>query len=301
MTTEEAVNRFLNSRLAQPASPRTIAFYRYRFAPFLRQFRELPTSPDELESYLGSQTGAPSTKLANYRSLAALYHFLELRYRFPNPMRVLQAPRIRRQIRPTLEYSQLFLLLQTPSSLRDRAILTLLEDSGIRVSEMVGLRKGDMLGELLLVSGKTGQRLVPVSQETRDLLARVSGESPGDYIFAGRRGPLSRAQVYNIVSRALRAASVSGPKLGPHRIRHAFGKGYLVAGGDLRSLQQILGHSRISTTELYSSLSMQDTIDKHHRFTPLRAAHGAAQGSLFSGGTALQEAEQILRTKEAND
>jgi hypothetical protein len=93
-------------------------------------------------------------------------------------------------------------------------------------------------------------------------------------------------------------AGISGPKLGGHRIRHAFGKGYLVSGGDLRSLQELMGHSDITTTQKYASLNLNDTIRKHHTFSPLRAARAAAQESFFDTNAALKEVEEILKQKK---
>jgi hypothetical protein len=88
---------------------------------------------------------------------------------------------------------------------------------------------------------------------------------------------------------------IKGPKLVPHRIRHAFGKNFLVEGGDLRrSLQEILGHAHIKTTEKYATLNLTDIIKKHRKFSPLRAVHAAAQEGLFDNDAALREAEAIL-------
>jgi len=69
-------------------------------------------------------------------------------------------------------------------------------------------------------------------------------------------------------------------------------------GGDLRSLQEIMGHTDIKTTQKYAALNLTDILKKHHKFSPLRAAHAAAQESLFTA-EALREAEEILRRKEA--
>jgi hypothetical protein len=73
----------------------------------------------------------------------------------------------------------------------------------------------------------------------------------------------------------------------------AFGKNYVVNGGDPRSLQEIMGHSNISTTEIYTNLSQRDLIAEHHQFTPLRSVHAPAQGSLFTPW-AVKEADEIL-------
>ena len=136
---------------------------------------------------------------------------------------------------------------------------------------------------------------IPISDETRgQLLGLMAANDKSDYLFMGTQGPLTRSGIYRIVRIHMRKAGIDGPKLGPHRIRHAFGKGYLVAGGDVRSLQQIMGHANITTTEKYASLNLNDTIVKHNKFTPLRAAHAAAQGSFFDASQAVREAEVVL-------
>lgn len=89
---------------------------------------------------------------------------------------------------------------------------------------------------------------------------------------------------------------IEGPKQGPHRCRHAFAKTYLMNGGDLRSLQQIMGHSSIATTEEYLKYANKEAIRKHHMFTPLLAVRAAAQSSFLTGepSQAVEEAEKIL-------
>ena len=103
----------------------------------------------------------------------------------------------------------------------------------------------------------------------------------------------------NSPSEHMDKAGIKGPKMGPHRIRHAFGKDFLVEGGDLRSLQEIMGHADIKTTEKYASLNLTDIIKKHQKFSPLRAAHAAAQGSFLNSeaNSIVEEAEKILKGK----
>jgi integrase/recombinase XerD len=180
---------------------------------------------------------------------------------------------------------------------RDRAILTLIMDNGVRADEVCSLLKHNIRQETVVVHGKTGWREVPISEETRRLLLQIAVTSPDDHVFHGHKGPITRHLIYAIVRRALERAGIKGPKLGPHRIRHAFGKNFLVQGGDLRSLQQIMGHADIKTTEKYATLNLTDIIKKHRQFSPLRGVHAAAQETLFTS-EALQEAEEILRRKE---
>ncbi len=295
MRTADTVHRFLNSCNARGLSPHTIAWYRHHLKTFIKAFESLPTTPGDIEAFLARQDGSVATRLANHQALRSLYRWVESRDRLPNPMDDILAPRRPRQIRPTLEIEQLSQVLDSASSPRDRALLTLLIDTGIRQGELATLLKGGISRETIAIKGKCGERLVPISQETQRLLLALAAETPGDYVFAGRGGHLSRSAIYRIVSSALRAAGISGIKMGAHRLRHAVGKAWLVAGGDLRSLQQLLGHADIRTTQIYAGLNIADTITKHAQFSPLRALHAAAEANNLSRSDALREVELILK------
>ncbi|GAI85846.1 unnamed protein product, partial [marine sediment metagenome] len=126
------------------------------------------------------------------------------------------------------------------------------------------------------------------------LLALIAIDGKSELVFPGSGGkPYSRHSVYRLIRKLMKQADIQGPKLGPSRLRHAFGKGYLVNGGDIRSLQQILGHANITTTEKYASLNLNDVITKHHQFTPLRSAHAAAQGSFLDTSQAESGARRF--------
>ena len=172
----------------------------------------------------------------------------------------------------------------------------MLVDCGVRASEVCSLLKHNIKQETIIVHGKTGWREVPVSEETRRLLLQVAALSPDDHVFQGQKGPITRHLIYEITRRHMRRVGIKGPKMGPHRLRHAFGKNFLVQGGDLRSLQEIMGHADIETTQKYASLNLTDIVRKHQRFSPLKAAHAGAQESLFEV-EAVKEAEEILREK----
>ncbi|GAI06499.1 unnamed protein product, partial [marine sediment metagenome] len=194
------------------------------------------------------------------------------------------------------EPGELMNLLNSSTSLRDRTLLTLLEDTGARAGEIASLHKQDIGIDTIRVKGKCGEREIPISDETRRLLLTlIANDGKNEHVFMGQRGPLTRSGIFRIVRIHMRKASIQGPKLGPNRIRHGFCKGYLVNGGDLRSLQRLMGHANITTTQKYSSLNLNDIIAKHHKFTPLRAAHTAAQGNFFDKTQALKEAEAILK------
>jgi integrase/recombinase XerD len=295
--TQIAVNDFLLSRQARNLSPITIAWYREKLQLFARLCPELPKKPGPIEEHLATIQGAPETRHAQFRALRAFFKFLSERYELPNPMKKVAPPRCPRKVMATLEPEEMMRLLlsSSSSSLRDGVLLTLLIDTGMRTGEAAGLRKQDIKPSTVRVTGKTGEREIPISEETRRLLLTLIAQDKGEYVFNGHKGPLGRHGIYRIVSAYMKKAGISGPKLGGHRLRHAFGKGYLVNGGDLRSLQQIMGHANITTTEKYAALTLDDTIKKHHQFTPLRVVHAAAQESFLDKVRAVEEAEAILK------
>ena len=294
MKTQKAVDEFLLSRQSRNLSPITIAWYRDKLKLFARSYPELPKKPGSIEEHLATIKGEPETRHAQFRALRAFYTFASQRYDLRDPMTKVDPPRCPKKIMATLEPGEMMqLLASSSSSLRDNTLVTLLIDTGIRTSEAAGLRKQDIKTSTVMVNGKTGEREIPISEETRRLLLALITDKD-EYIFNGHKGPLGRHGIYRIVRACMEKAGIYGPKLGGHRLRHAFGKGYLVNGGDLRSLQQIMGHANITTTERYAALTLDDTIKKHHQFSPLRLAHAAAQQS-FSEPEVLREAEEILK------
>ena len=298
MKTEQAIKEFIDSRIANNLSPLTIEWYTDKLKRFARLYPELPQEPRSIESFLAGITGCPETRHAYFRVLRAFFRFISERYEIPNPVTKVSPPRCAKKMMATLDPGEMMRLLHSASCLRDRAILTLLLDTGMRTGEAASLRKRDIKTDTVTVLGKTGEREIPISDETRMLLMCVIGsDGKGEHVFHGHKGPLTRKGIYRIVRTYMRKAGIVGPKLGGHRLRHSFGKGYVVSGGDLRSLQQIMGHASITTTQKYVSLNLNDVIQKHHKFTPLHAVQAAAQESFFNAGLAVKRVETVLHSK----
>lgn len=301
MKTLAAVQSFLRNRQALNRSPKTLEWYEGKLRMLAARFTELPTEPEPIEEFL--ITSVPDekdeTRHGYYRTLKAFYRFTCKRQRLSNPMEFIDPPGRRKKVRPTLCSHEMMLLLAGAQSLRDRALLTLFIDTGARLGEAASLRKQNIFDDCIKVNGKTGEREIPISEETRRLLVMlIATDGKSDYVFQGERGPLTRWGIYRIVKIHMRKAGISSPKLGPHRIRHGFGKNFIKNGGDTRSLQEIMGHTNISTTEKYVDLSRDEIVAKHHQFTPLRSALAAAQVSMFNDGDGvLKEAEAILAQK----
>jgi len=147
-------------------------------------------------------------------------------------------------------------------------MIALVLDTGIRIGELAGLRWQHLTGGTIHVSGKTGERIVPISTHVRQALV---GLGDGDHVWTGRKGPLTRSGVAQVVRRALYRAGLRPPKAGPHMLRHTFGRHYIMAGGDVFSLQRIMGHRDVSTTMMYVHLSTADLEAQHAKYSPVRA------------------------------
>ena len=300
MRTEQAFREFINSRISSNLSPRTIEWYEHRLRAFVKFCPNLPRRPEPIEDFQGSLEGSPETKRDTFNALRTFFKFISQRHRIPNPMEAVCPPRRPKTLMPTLELSELMRLLHSVESPRDRAIITLLVDNGMRAGEVCSLLKHNIKQETVLVCGKTGWREVPISDETREFLLQVAAQSPDEHVFHDdHKKPISRFTIYRIVREYMEKAGIKGPKLGPHRLRHAFGKNFLVEGGDLRSLQEIMGHTDVKTTQKYASLNLTDIIKKHQKFSPLKAAHAAEQESLFTPEI-LKQAEEILKGRKSS-
>jgi integrase/recombinase XerD len=302
LKTEQAIRDFIASRHAANLSPETISWYEDRLLPFARFQPILPRRPESIEFFLASLQDSDETKYDVYRALKTFFKFICKRRRLPNPMDDVQPPHRRKIVMPTLEADELVRLLGDAETLLEKAIITTLIDSGLRAGELCSLLKQNIKQQTLIVQGKIGWRELPISQETRILLLQLAGSSPNEFVFYDyKKGHLDRHQVYAIVRSLLNKAGITGLKVGPHRLRHAFGKNYLVCGGDLRSLQEIMGHADIETTQKYASLNLNDVINKHRQFSPLRYVQFKAHESQTNNDAVLIEAESILLKKKKDD
>jgi integrase/recombinase XerD len=165
------------------------------------------------------------------------------------------------------------------TALRDRAMLELLYSSGLRVSELTGLRLGDvdLQRGLLRCTGKGNkERMVPVGASavawvSRYLEGRMAGTrpEPSDPLFAGSGGPVSRQRVWKAVKEQARRAGITD-RVTPHTLRHSFATHLLAGGADLRVIQEMLGHARITTTQIYTH------VDRERLKVIYRAAHPRA-------------------------
>ena len=172
----------------------------------------------------------------------------------------------------------------TPRSLRDRALVELLYGAGLRISEALGLEKGgvDLENRLVRVLGKgRKERIVPLARETAEALRRylahgrpfLDRKHRQELFLNARGGGLTRAGAFLLLRRLAEHAGLEPGRVHPHLLRHSFATHLLEGGADLRSVQEMLGHADLATTELYTHVS-----DRRRRELYFRA-HPHAQRS----------------------
>lgn len=257
---------------------------------------------DGVRGFLESLHDRGISRASAARRLAALRTFARYLVRegqLPDdPTQLVGSPRREKTLPNHLDLEQIDQVIGTPDvsnpgGRRDRAILELFYASGLRLSELVGLDIEDvnLSGRVVRVRGKGGkERLVPFNHSTSDALkamlqdmrsapqapvsrrARVTPHSKQRHaLFLNQRGGrLTTRSVDRLVRRAARAAAVPG-NLSPHALRHTFATHLLQAGADLRAIQELLGHVRLSTTQRYTHLDVGRLIDVY------RASHPRAR------------------------
>jgi len=239
-------------------------------------------------SYLDNKQYSAATLARKIATLRSFYRWLESHNLVAsNPMPLIRTPKQSKRLPKAIDVEQVEKLLSAPSDsdllgLRDRAILETLYSTGIRVSELVSINRGDIdePGEALIVRGKgRKERIVPLGSHALNAIAkymkmlddfmRNSGQAitPDAPVFINKHGGrLSTRSVRRKVSKYLAEAGLD-PTISPHTLRHSFATHLLDNGADLRAVQELLGHRSMSTTQVYTHLTtkrMRKAYDDAH-------------------------------------
>lgn len=256
----------------------------------------IATPPEKIGAEMLQQFVYTASKEINARSQARLLSGLRSffgwmifeDYRKDNPLELIEAPKIGRKLPDTLSLDEIDALiaaidLSSNEGERNRAILETLYGCGLRVSELVALKISDLFFDegFLKVTGKGNkQRFVPIGPDTqkfielyRDSVRRHQAISKGheDTLFLNRRGAgLTRAMVFTIIRRLAEKIGLH-KTISPHTFRHSFATHLLENGADLRSIQMMLGHESITTTEIYVHLDRRHLTQVMTQFHPRKA------------------------------
>lgn len=293
-TTSPVLDRFLDELWAvEGLSDHTLAAYRRDLEALTRWLHgrgvvlEAASSADLL-GFVSARMQAGARPKSITRALSSIRRFY--RYlvhqgeREDDPSAGIESPRAGRPLPDSLSENQVDALLAAPEldtqvGLRDRAMLELMYATGLRVSELVGLEQSEVNARqgVVRITGKGDkERLVPLGEEAAHWLARylreargdlMAGHPPADTVFVTRRGRgLTRQAFWYRIKHYARVAGIEVP-LSPHTLRHAFATHLLDHGADLRVVQMLLGHSSLSTTQIYTHVArarLQSLHAEHH-------------------------------------
>ena len=275
-TLDPDVEGFL-ALLGASRAPRTVEAYRRDLAA-LSEYLDKPiagASLEELERYTASlrADGLAATTIARRTAASRSFfrHQQLLGLRDDNPAAAVKLPRRAKPLPKTLSPGEAERLIDAAKgtqlrNLRDQALVELMYGAGLRVSEAVGLDKGgvDLDDRFVRVTGKGGkERVVPIGRHAADAVRRyLSRGRPyldrrhrPELFLNAKGGPLTRAGAFLILRRLAETAGLDPTRVHPHILRHSFATHLLEGGADLRSVQEMLGHADLSTTELYTHVS----------------------------------------------
>jgi integrase/recombinase XerD len=285
----ELVDRFLGHlALERGASPNTVRAYSADLARYLEWAQRSDIDPitlnhRQMRRYLAEldQAGyARRTVARRLSSVRSMFSYLLAEgLAASDPSSVLAAPKIPRRLPKIVPNDALQAMLETPDAttpvgLRDRAVLELLYATGARVSELSGLCLGDLdlaQGQLTVMGKGSKERIIPVHRKAiavmrtylsdgRPALAKPDSD---DHVFLSSRGkPMSADAIRRMFKHVLSTVGTI-QSLSPHSMRHTFATHLVEAGADLRTVQELLGHVALSTTQIYTHLSMKRLQDVH--------------------------------------
>lgn len=277
-------------RVERGLSRNTIAAYTRDLSQYLVFLEGREPDEDLIAEYVSAMRRrglADSTLSRKIASIRGLHRFLVAEgQRESDPTALIDSPRRPDPFPKALTVGEAIALVEAPNpnevaGRRDRALLEFLYGTGARVSETVGvdLNDVDLEEKVVLVTGKGAkQRLVPLGTKAveaitswlPDRMALVSRRAPGDPLFLNLRGGrLSRQGVFDIVKKHASTADIETKRVSPHVLRHSAATHMVEAGADLRTVQEMLGHATISTTQVYTRVSpahvMEIYVEAHPR------------------------------------
>ena len=284
-----AIDGFLVFCRSKNLSPNTLIYYQYRLRAFQSYLDQNGTScaprevtPRVIREFINDEIERHSASTANHSvtTLRALFSFLVSDgFLATSPMAGVKKVRCRKALIETFTPEQIEAIIATCdksfTGVRDRAIVLTLFDTGLRASELCGLTLDDVSWreQTMVVVGKGDcERVVSFGKVARQVLALYiarRGELETNAFFVTQFGdPIDRYRLSDIIGSRCRQADVAGIRCSPHTLRHTFAVTYLRNGGDVFSLQKLLGHADLAMTKCYCQLSQTDALDKHRAHSP---------------------------------
>ena len=248
----------------------------------------IKVSPDIIKEFIYSISNSinPTSQSRIISGLRSFFEYLIFeKYIKINPLSLIESPRISRKLPDTLTIKEIDLLISninisTNEGERNIALIETLYGCGLRVSELISLKISDLFFSegFIKVTGKGNkQRLVPISDLNKRVIKSYMDnsrkklkieEKSKDILFLNRRGKkLSRAMIFTIIKRLAKLSNIK-KNISPHTFRHSFATHLLKNGADLKTIQQLLGHQSITTTEIYMHIDNKMLVKAINKFHP---------------------------------
>lgn len=281
ITVADAVNEFLIVKEAGQRAPATLAWYRALLKPFAATFGDRTIDSMvtvEIARWLIAQSGTANTVYDRDKVLRSFWGWVALAYDVRSPMKAIPTPRLPEPEPRAIEPDDLNRLIEVAMSPRDRAILIVLADCGLRASGLIRLtiEDVDFAARLIRVTEKRQRtRSVPFSLDTERALIAWCARRPltADALFCSRYGQhLKYAGLRQIIRRLAARAGFTNERCNLHSLRHFAAREYLRNGGTLPSLARILGHKTIDTTaRFYAIYGVNELAEIHDAHSPLHS------------------------------
>ena len=284
--TRDLIDKFLSSKRM---SPHTIRWYQDSLYPFAKEYPIYPLEPEPFRKHLfnledkinprsPTKKLSPRRQLNIWRALKTLCIWVHREYELPEyfsrearrkvdpPTRATSQKKLPR----TLTDEEVIKLFKAADTFLDKLIIKLLGSTGIRAGELCSLTRDKISPTHIMVNGKTGENHIPIMPDLYDdLMLLASQVNNGKPIFCNIKGePMDSDGVYQRVAKCMKRAGISGQKLGAHTLRHTFGRIMQRESGDLIALKHLLGHTQVSTTEIYATLSDKEVEEKYQQYAP---------------------------------
>ena len=246
---------------------------------------------DDIASFIEEEKGASMASSTRARRISAIKMFLiylkSMKEIKEDPSELMDSPKLERPLPKVLseeEASRMIDLVsgKKPQDLRDRAMLEILYGCGLRVSELCEMKLGDIIadGELVRIFGKGAkERVVPLGESAGHAISRylrlgrdpflARGRELEAHMFLTRLGrKFTRQGVFKLIRERAAAAGIAQERISPHVLRHSYASHMLQRGADIRAIQEMLGHSDIGTTQIYTHVDTARFAEIHKRFHP---------------------------------
>lgn len=292
----QLLDQFINQlRVERGLSTNTIVAYSHDLISFFDFLKRKGVSPVHIsQEDLSSFIAENNTRLSP-RSMARCLVSIRMFYRFlvsegnieSNPARLLGIPKMYQHLPDVLSRDEVDSLLKQPNintalGKRDKAILEILYATGLRVTELIGLKMHNInleVGSIRTIGKGSKERIIPMGSKAIDSLKEYLQKGrptflkkdpalAGSYIFLNSRGkPITRQGLWKIIKKYALMAGIT-KSVTPHTVRHSFATHLLEGGADLRSVQIMLGHADISTTQIYTHVARERLKEIHEKYHP---------------------------------